>query len=209
MPRLFLGTYLNTNDQLALGKLAECNSHLAAEWNCRIKWSKPEQLHLTWIFFGNVEHNKIDSLCLAITETINSSHPQLTKNDAALTYEKLECWFTGKIPKVLALVPNSVNANLLNHIKHIRLQLSEYAAPDVRDQSLNEFKPHITLARLANVSDQKPSLDAIDGLTSLLPITHLLDTIALIESKEQNGSHQYRTVQNFRCFGDSCRAETV
>ena len=159
MPRLFLGTYLNRADQQALGQLPQLNPDLETKWNCRIKWSKPEQLHLTWIFFGNVDQGKIDHLRQAITETINSS--SINKSDAILTYEKLECWFTGKIPKVLALIPNSVIPNLSDFAKHIRSELSKYAAPEVRDQALQEFKPHITLARLARNNEQSPQLSSL------------------------------------------------
>jgi 2'-5' RNA ligase len=125
MPRLFLGTYLDLADQSALAKLPQLNPDLEIKWNCRIKWSKPEQLHLTWIFFGNVDNNKIDDLRQAITEAINSN--PLNKNDAILTYKKLECWFNHKVPKVLALTPNSINANLLNFAKLLRTKLSKYA----------------------------------------------------------------------------------
>ncbi len=212
MPRLFLGTYLNEDDQTALGQLPKLNSTLETTWNCRIKWSKPNQLHLTWIFFGDIEKHQIDTLCRAIAQTINANRPQLPPTDGniSLMYERLEYWFNRQTPSLLALVPAKRNMVLMDYAQSVRIQLSEYTAINVRQQAKKPFKPHITLARLANITGREPTLpfganhelspNAIDGLANLLPLMHKLDTMSIIESVERDGSHQYNTIKNFSMF---------
>jgi 2'-5' RNA ligase len=209
MPRLFLGTYLNTSNQTALGQLAKLNSNLETAWHCRIRWAKPAQLHLTWIFFGNIQQHKIDNLCQAISEAVSSNRSQLLRcgENISLVYDRMECWFNRQTPSLIALVPGKIDTNFLTFAQDIRLQLNEHTATDVRDQSQKPFKPHITLLRLSDVNVHKARLPllannelplaAIAGLANVLPLNHYLDTISLIESQAGDGSHQYKTVMNF------------
>jgi 2'-5' RNA ligase len=212
LPRLFLATYVNESSQFALEKLTKSNAKLETSWNCRIKWSKPNQFHLTWIFFGDVELGKTDYLVHLVARIIknNQQEFQLQPEDCSLTYKKLQCWFNSGTPNLIAIVPDQTGKKLSDYLIEVRFQLADFAASTVRIQAKRPFRPHITLARLAGVekgssnlplgvNDEMP-LEVIDGLTTLLPLTQVFNTVSLIESKEIAGSHQYKTIADFSLF---------
>jgi len=212
LPRLFLGTYVDESSQLALEQLARSNTKLETTWNCRIKWSKPNQFHLTWIFFGDIEPAKTDELTHLVDQVIKTKQQkfQLHPEESSLTYKKLQCWFNSNTPSLIAIVPDKIENKLLTYFPEVRLQLADCAADSVRLQAKRPFRPHITLARIAGFENRSPNLplgindemplEVIDGLNTLLPLKQPLKKVSLIESKEIAGSHQYKTIADFSIF---------
>lgn len=66
MFRTFIATALNLEERKKLSQLIE---HLKENQDLKkLKWLKPENVHLTLHFFGNTSQNKLDSLILELTE---------------------------------------------------------------------------------------------------------------------------------------------
>ncbi len=219
MPRLFIGTYLEKEAQDSCGALPLLNNHLTRSWHTRLKWVRQDKLHLTWIFLGDVESNQMPQLSQTLQTMINASRgDSLNLPPQALAYDCLEIWYSHGTPRNIVLTPNEASADILDFVQSVRNQLHMFASDDVREQAVVPWKPHITLIRLpdANKTTQLPLADeithwhkhrnlkgkelvptALTGLSELLPLNHLLKTVSLIESKEENGTHNYKTVQSF------------
>jgi 2'-5' RNA ligase len=216
MPRLFIGTYLDKEAQVSLGALPLLNDHLPQSWNTRLKWVKESKLHLTWLFLGDVESEKLSQALKNLVDEWRGGETNLHQTE--LTYDCLEVWYGQGAPRNLVLTPKEAPSHLLDFVKALRNQLVIFASEDVRQQAILSWKPHITLIRLPDTKDttklplthdlssshehrnlkgKELPPTAINGLAELLPLHHSVKTVSLIESKEEDGTHHYDALQTY------------
>lgn len=219
MARLFIGTYLDKDSQASLGALPLLNKDLSKSWQTRIKWAKESKLHLTWLFLGNVEPDKIPALSQMLT-TIVTTKQICTRELSlqALAYECLELWPGHGPTHNLVLTPREAATELLDFVKIVRRQLAIFTTDKIKQQAISPWRPHITLMRLAdakaieklpivstltgsnthrNPKGKELAATAISGLSKLLPLYHALKSVSIIESKEERGTHNYNVLQTY------------
>ncbi len=189
------------------------NEHLSALWRSRLKWVKESKLHLTWLFLGDMQNERITELSQRISQLIESRNQQI---ESALIYDCLELWGRRGAPRNLVLTPQDADQSFLNFVKIARKELSEFASTEVVHQANTDWKPHITLLRLPDATKTLPAITKISsnkshrsskgkelpasiitGLADLLPLNHAIDSVSLIESKEEDGSHKYNALETF------------
>lgn len=106
------------------------------------RWTKPENLHLTLFFIGEVNEEKFK----AIASALDGIHPP----EFFLSLRGLGYFSRGKQPKILWVGVNDASSLLLLH-KKIQGTLHEIGIRPER----NKFSPHITLARLNNTPEAR------------------------------------------------------
>lgn len=152
----------------------------------KIRWVKPNNLHITLKFFGETPEHHIPAINLALNESINNISPfAIDIKDIGVfgsSYKPKVIWF-GIDPKneIEALV-----SSIYNELSQIGIH------PDRQN-----FVPHLTLARMKFIEDKKLFQLQIDkqkeGLIQKEEVTefHLFESILKPEGPE------YRVVESF------------
>ncbi|PWT97122.1 MAG: hypothetical protein C5B53_08495 [Candidatus Melainabacteria bacterium] len=223
MPRLFLGSFLSSEQQAAFGFLKHVNGGLGNEWHCQVRWVAAEKLHLTWLFVGHLQEQAGLDLKEAIGQLMKGIH---LSGELSLSFDRLEAWSVRGSPRHVVLVPGQPDEQFVALAEHLRRGLTRFIAEDSKKQASHPLVPHITLMRLSPHGHERASLpltfavesdhplqhrrkmeaDHLDfrqikGLPELLPLKQKLDVLSLIESYSQADSHRYRILKDFPLVG--------
>lgn len=113
-----------------------------------IRWTAPDQIHLTLAFLGNVDPTRIQSLCSDL-ETACSTPPPLN-----FALSSLGAFPNPHRPRVLWVGLTGDLEKLANLQASVRNATASYAErPDAKP-----FHPHLTLARVRAETGQPPDL---------------------------------------------------
>lgn len=141
--RLFIASPVRGQAFDALNRLYAQRNQLAARLPWRIKWIPPTQWHLTWLFLGNVQTEKIASVQTSLNSALTSIAP------VEVTLRDVTIWPSARKARLIVCGLDA-DSRLLQISDAIRQALPEYPAD-------KPFVPHITLARLKpDISGLKP-----------------------------------------------------
>ena len=132
----------------------------------RARWTKPEKLHVTLVFLGDVDAVRVPAVIDAASGLrVNPFH--LVLDYAMPIYRSGMLWLTPRQP------PDELGSL----VKELTTRLQ----PCGFEPEARRFRPHVTLARKLS---GKPNCQQID------PIDWPIDSFALVESKtDKIGSH--------------------
>jgi 2'-5' RNA ligase len=137
--RCFIAIDIDDNIRAEVGNLQRQLQNKADIKKSDVKWVRPEAMHLTLKFLGEVKDQKIAEVC-NIVKGIATRHKSFELDIEQVGY------FGGKRPKVLWLGTGEGNDNLRRLAKEIEQQLALAGWPeDTRD-----FSGHLTLCRIRN-----------------------------------------------------------
>ncbi len=113
------------------------------------RWTKPENLHITLVFLGNLDDDQL-------SETIKISQEVAKRHNPFLIELKKICYGPpNKKPPRMVWVEGKLNQNLANLQKDLEdsiFQLESYKykirLPAGRQKEARPYRPHITLARI-------------------------------------------------------------
>lgn len=114
------------------------------EWpGCKVRWSTPEQFHLTVQFLGNVEWIEIGKIGKTLKE-VAAEFPPIT-----LRLSRLGVFPAQNQPRVIvaAIEPDPTLLALVQALQ-MRLQKEHQIVPESRS-----YRPHVTLGRVKSVAD--------------------------------------------------------
>lgn len=103
-----------------------------------ITWMRPEKLHLTLRFIGDVDELQLDSIAEAIENTAKRF------SRFRLVLEGTGVFPTAEKPRILWIGVDDQNSNCTNIKSELEMKLSEFAFAGER----NIFTPHLTIARI-------------------------------------------------------------
>ena len=186
--RLFIGTFLPVADQQRIGALQRFNDQLASEWNYRLRWVRPDKLHLTWLFLGLVDSNLVDEVASKLG-AILADQPTLE-----LTYTQPVIWPTPKHPRHFVLGTASVPEDVRSLNSRIAAELKQYVHPHAEEHGT--YKPHITLFRL-DQGNGPINIPSWFPLGTTLPLKQRIDQIDIIES-HLSGAKNYEALHSFK-----------
>jgi 2'-5' RNA ligase len=180
-----------------VGKLVEIQAHLraalekrfpAGPW--RIRWTRPDQLHLTVLFLGNVFQHQVDDLRCQVEQVVESV-PRLP----ALKLQGFGCFPAVRHPRVIwfGAAPNS-DFDLLQSAMFDRF--SRQLSLDNRDRPY----PHLTLARSSSKSLPANLSAILAGLTKAENTPSLaweVRSVALIQSVPGPQGPEYTCLAQF------------
>jgi 2'-5' RNA ligase len=147
----------------------------------RIRWSKPENVHLTLKFLGDVEDEKLDELC-TVLENLCAGHPPFNAYLASL-----------------GAFPSARRARILwagiskgsKQLRSLAANVDAALSPLGFERETRSYEPHLTLGR---VRGRPTSLD-ISKEASGRPFE--VSRIELVESMLAGKGPTYRTVEDF------------
>lgn len=181
MPRLFVGTYLGSQEAKRIhtntGSFIEALGQ--SRPSLRVRATGEKKLHLTWAFLGDVDEALAvpDSpLCLDIARLAQSIPA------TSLAFDTFEVW-----QGVLVVTAGSAETlSFSARVEAVRQKLKIYS-PSLTAEK-RPFTPHITIARFNGqlIKDQ-----VRDEMETLIPVNLEVESVSLIESMAQGG---YRTI---------------
>jgi RNA 2',3'-cyclic 3'-phosphodiesterase len=149
------------------------------------RWTRPENLHVTLKFIGNVVPEQLDAIRAALA-SVRSERP------VELRFRGLGLFPDAKRPRVVwAGVAGSQNLGAI--VADIDRGLAELGVPNQK----RAFIPHLTLARCEPGAISPRSRAAIEK-DALLDLGELrTDKFHLVESKLKPSGAEYTTLQSF------------
>ena len=107
---------------------------------------RPDTLHVTLVFLGEVEAARLEALQLAARE-VRARHFELI-------LDEVRCW---EHNRVIYAAPGVVPAALLQLVSDLQCGLERHGF----DFDRREYKPHVTLLRNARSGDPLPGVPAV------------------------------------------------
>lgn len=155
-------------------ELADIQAGLAAK-RFKIRWVKPENIHLTLVFLGDIHPRVLDGVNQAVTETARRFTPI-----------HLSAGGLGVFPGIRR--PRVVFLGLTGEIKPLRRlraslsnALEKVSALDYRVEK-RPFKAHLTLGRVKGRIDSRKLAAAMEGIQEIPVAPLTIDTIHVFKS---------------------------
>lgn len=185
--RLFVALQIPSAVKDALAALLSSFRAIGAESSrSRPKWIRPENLHITLKFLGEINPEKMD-LILSELSQVRSTQP------ATARFHGLGFFPAAKQPRVL-WVGVEASPNLATLAAEIDARLEKTGLP----REKRDFTPHLTLARFEPpvISDRlRASIE--ENTTRDFGYMRAAE-FHLIQSKLKSGGAEYTTLQSFR-----------
>jgi 2'-5' RNA ligase len=145
--RSFIAIELSETAKSALAELQQELKKTGAD----VRWVKPENIHLTLKFLGNIEKNIIDSIVQILTGTCNK-----------FEVFTLEIKGTGVFPSVKSPRVIWVSANGKTTVTGIQLEIETGLSSLGFEREKRTFTPHLTLGRFKTSQGKRPLLDKVE-----------------------------------------------
>lgn len=182
--RAFLAIQLSDDVMTALSHLAD---QLAQARVRGLKPVRPENMHLTLKFFGNVNARQVDSIVDIVTHTVKSVRPFMLKLGNVGAYPN------NKSPRVLWVGLDGDVAPLQDIHHRIEAALEQIAIkPDSRD-----FSPHLTVARIrdrASYTERRRAAEVLFSAEFRSGLSVPVDRFSLMRSVLQPEGPQYTSL---------------
>jgi 2'-5' RNA ligase len=165
--RIFLALWPSVSERRAL-----------AAWQAKLKdlgrVMRPETLHATLVFIGEVEVARLEALQLAAREVSSGRFD--------LCFDEARYWGHNHI---LYAAPSLVPPRLVQLVSELERHLIRHRFRF----NQHEYKPHVTLLRNVSFRD--------DPLPAMQPVCWRIKEFVLVQSQRQDGEVNYRVLAHF------------
>ena len=144
------------------------------------RWTKPENLHLTLKFLGEVDQNQA-SLIIESLKSVGLQPFNAVMGELGVFSSK-------KVIRILWI--HIIGEELIGLQRHIDDLLAGHFKPEAR------FMSHLTIARIKSIAEKEQFLKEIDNF-KIKPIKILVDEFSLIKSSLTPNGPVYTLVCNF------------
>lgn len=153
----------------------------------RVGWEKPEKMHLTLKFLGDISEKQLADLTEAVKNSAAVSGP------FSVNVEKTGCFPSPKKARILWLGLTDASENL----QKLQEKLEEEAGALGFVRENRSFKPHLTIARLREPEKSRELADKFLR-TQFEPVGFEVSEILIYESKLQPTGSVYSVVNKFK-----------
>lgn len=184
--RLFLGTFLNKEfvEKIPFDEIQK-------SFEGDLKPIKKENIHMTWLFIGDVDDENLKKTGMPFPYEIVEKHLDTFKN-LVFTSNRLELWPPKRPPRLIVLEGELNKAvsftSLANDLKRI-------CSPDIKDN----FLPHITIARFKKDKTVKRNVGA-PGRAPFPRIENFIwriKEVSLVDSTLSSSGPTYKKIKNW------------
>lgn len=162
-----------------------------------VKWSKPENIHLTAKFLGDTPRQQIDQLISVASDFIT------TQNSPAFAFvsSKIGAFPNTNRPRVIwADLTGRDFESLKRFVAKFETALSELGI----QREKREFKAHLTLGRVREGANTKPITAALSDV-QFDSINVTLDQLTLYESVLKSEGPTYTALKRWKLGADAAR----
>lgn len=188
--RLFLGIPIPDDVRANLRHLQlELQPLLPA---CAVRWTKPEQFHLTLKFLGNVPVADTDALSRAVRDVCDTAHPMRLRAEGAGFFPNI------RSPRVFWVDIKSVDGRLEEFQGRLESSVRSFA----EKEETKEFAAHVTLARFEKMGSRDT-----EKLTGAIAVAKTfgewnVEEVQLIKSALQPSGALHAIVDTFKTKND-------
>ena len=156
------------------------------------RWVKPENMHLTVVFMGNVPNERLESIAEAVGEVCREFGPFEIQIDGTGVFS------SRRYPRVLWIGL----AGDLERMSLFRDGLQMNLAPFGINQEVRRYKPHLTIGRFRKGFRAGPQLDEIlANYQDLSSDVSTVDELAMFRSDLKAGGAVYSKLQGWHLSG--------
>jgi 2'-5' RNA ligase len=175
--------------------LAAVRDELAPELTrARISWTRPQSMHLTLRFLGDVAATDVQPLCQALTGATRDFGP------LELVCERLGCFPGLRFPRILwAWVHDAAD-----RLEQLSQKITAATSSFTREPAEARFTGHITLGRVRQKlgpPEARKIADFFDGPAHRVFGSWTVTTVELMQSELASGGSQYTVVEKFSLAG--------
>jgi 2'-5' RNA ligase len=134
---------------------------------------RPDQLHVTLVFLGQVAEERLDNVRAVAAE--------VTGTDFIFALDRLEHW---RKPGVLCLTASDVPPPLTSVVEQLRVALADRGLPT----ESRAYRPHLTLAR---------KVGRFEGPAEVEPLLWRADSITLVQSRTDREGSRYEPLASW------------
>ncbi|MBI5774225.1 MAG: RNA 2',3'-cyclic phosphodiesterase [Verrucomicrobia bacterium] len=176
-------------EQGVIAALAEAQRHLKSVGGDAVRWTKPEQMHLTLKFFGEVPETEIGPLQAALQSCAHGAKP------FHLCLDGLGCFPNPARPRVIW----AGLAGDVARLRELQQSVGRATAAFGERQEEREFHPHLTLGRVR--PECKTNLSRLGELIAKTPFNFTGDwpvtEMDLVRSELQPGGAVHSVLAKF------------
>jgi RNA 2',3'-cyclic 3'-phosphodiesterase len=198
MPRLFVGTFLSDEGVEKLVRLSQANESLSESWKTKIRWVDRSKFHITWVFLGEIESEKIPEI---IRELNTAIADPIVQKPLTINYDKFELWPSERKARLAVTTTSEISKDVLNLDATIKQALNKFLIEEQSQHELKVFKPHLTILRFPRDYKPNPRLKTraadIEFNKDFFPLKQEINEIALIESELGKHVDGYRKLAIF------------
>lgn len=154
--------------------------------NNPIKWTKKQNLHVTVLFIGYVYDTDLMDIFNGVEEAVKNYEPfSLTFNqvDFMPKNSKKMIWVLGEKSETLKSLRQDIKKNILS-----------------TEREVEEFTPHITLARINKFQFRKINEEEIPNINDevLIDFNAEVESIDIMESELKKGGAEYTLLKSIK-----------
>lgn len=185
--------------QTLVERLKQIQRQLAADvGGDAVRWTKPEQLHLTLKFLGTVRGEGVNDLKSAVTRACEGRAP------FRLTLEGLGCFPNTRTPRVVWL---GINGELEN-LRKLQMEIDRQTQAFGDHTEERPFQPHLTIGRVKVQGKEARRVgEAVEHTTVSGPGAWMVQEVGLIQSELAREGARYSTLMNARLIREASDAE--
>jgi len=158
------------------------------------KWTRPENLHITLLFLGNVAEQDIPA-ALEIVKNTAQKYPPVNLKLTKISYGPPQ-----KIPPRMVWILAEKNEFLADLKKDIEQQLIDQNVHfQIEDRG---FVPHITFARLNNWELRQIDPEEVPQIDEAINFDFEAKTIELMESQAKKSGAEYDILESCELKGE-------
>jgi 2'-5' RNA ligase len=185
--RVFIAVDINDEIRKAIGEVQRQLQHRVRTSGKSVKWVRPDVMHLTLKFLGEVDDGALTDVCKAV-ENIANKHKKFD-----LDVETLGC-FGGKSARVVWVGTGAGSEQLVRLAEDIDDKLGEAGfAKETR-----RFTGHLTLCRIKNVRDGYELAGVVDGFGSFSAGTASIDAVTVYQSELTREGPIYTALASYK-----------
>lgn len=144
-----------------------------------LKWTNPDNYHLTLHFIGYIDDEELERLIGRLKQRLEG----ISMFDVSLI--NIEWGPTGKKPKMLWLC-GAINEELVNLRQTVESAVADF------DVESKDFKPHLTLGRIARSTKDKELPEINQSVNILVPVL----SVDVMESLVEQGKRKYYIMES-------------
>lgn len=154
-----------------------------------VSWVKPDNIHLTLKFLGNIEEDQIPAIVSSLKESVK-----------VVTPFQLQIGYAGAFPNIRfpRVVWIGVTDDENGSLKALQTDLNERLARVGFKEENGRFNPHLTLGRVRSQKNRSNLLRAIEAIINIWVGVIAVNAIYLIRSELKPTGSEYTDIAEIR-----------
>ncbi len=159
------------------------------------RWTRPDNLHVTLVFLGNVTDQEACDICSLAAE-IGRRHSPFD-----LTIDNIFYGPPRKIPPRMIWAGGPVSEDLGALQKDLESELYEFSGGEYERDREYGFRPHITMARIEQFGIKRMDPEEVPAIDEKMERTFMVETIEVMESEIRRSGPVYTVLESIKLGG--------